>query len=225
MNPRVEAISILQQARDMLAERLTERVLEARQEILDDAEGVTYLSEIETVYEQLGGRLAHINTMLSHLPPVDDASSPDTPHGEPVFTDVRTTYDSSYELDMPVISLPLALPAPAVSEERPQLTLAPPSLQSFALYVQTGDVETAARCLTDLLNLPAARGRACIDAFLQRWAIQPDLLHRVVLLRSELQSGNVTPSLTMLSECFGLQGMESISALQSLRSRLCLNES
>jgi hypothetical protein len=225
MNPRVEAISILQQARDMLAQRLTERVLEAREEILEDAEGVTYLSEIEAVYEQLGGRLAHINTMLSHLPPVDDAPSADVSHDEPVFTDVRTTYDSSYELDMPVISLPLALPAPVVLDERPQLTVAPASLQSFALYVQTGDLETAARCLTDLLDLPATRGRDCIDAFLQRWAIQPDLLHRVVLLRSELQSGNVNPSLTMLSECFGLQGMESISALQSLRSRLCQSES
>jgi hypothetical protein len=223
MNPRVEAISILQQARDMLAERLTERIRESRQEILDDAEGVTYLSEIETVYEQLGGRLAHINAMLSHLPPAEDVGSGEAATGEPVFTDVRTTYDSSYELEMPVISLPLALPAPAVTEERPQLTVAPSSLQSFALNVQTGDLETAGRCLAELFDLPASRGRACVDAFLQTWAGQPDLLHRFLTLKSDLHVGNVAPPLTILAECFGLQGMESIRALQALRGRLGLN--
>jgi hypothetical protein len=146
MNRRVDAIDVLQQARDLLADRLTDRILESREEILDDAEGTTYLSEIENVYEQLGGRLAHINTMLSHLPPIDEAGPADASAvGDPVFTDVRTTFDSSFELDMPVISLPLALPAPAVAEERPQLTLAAVSLNSFAVYLQTGDLDSPNR--------------------------------------------------------------------------------
>ena len=225
MNQRVDAIGILQKARDLLAERLTERILESRQEILDDAEGVTYLSEIEAVYEQLGGRLAHINTMLSHLPAADELSLADSAGAEPMFSDVRTTFDTPYDLEMPVISLPLALPAPAVAEERPQIALAPHSLQSFALFMQTGDLHSAAGCLAELFDLPTVRSQACLEAFVQRWTAQPDLLHRVVALRCELQSGSVSSTLGALWECFGLQGMESISVLQSLRTRVCGNPS
>jgi hypothetical protein len=161
--------------------------------------------------------------MLSHLPPADEMAPIETMTSETAFSDVRTTFDSAYDVDIPVISLPLALPGPAVVEERPQITLVPSSLQSFALYVQTGDLQTAARCITELFDLPTGRGQACLDAFVQRWTIQPDLLHRVIALRSDLQSGSVSASLAALADCFGLQGMESISVLQSLRARLINN--
>ena len=39
-------------------------------------------------------------------------------------------------------------------------------------------------------------------------------------LRSELAAGSVNGALLLLWECFGLQGLESIAALQSLKTRL-----
>ena len=48
MNDRSLAISILQRARDALHARLTERILESQHEIAADAEGGSYLSEIES---------------------------------------------------------------------------------------------------------------------------------------------------------------------------------
>src|SRR5580704_11167938 len=109
MNPRSEAINILQQARDLLADRLTERVREAREEIMDDAEGLCYLSEIEQIYEQMGGRLAHINAMLANLPPVAEQATAEAAQSAPVFTDVAATAYPATAAPFP--EEPLALPA------------------------------------------------------------------------------------------------------------------
>ncbi len=76
MNPHSLALSILQKARDALAERLTQRIIDAEHEIAEDAAGSTYLSEIESIYDQLGGRLAHVNAMLANLPPAPRRSRP-----------------------------------------------------------------------------------------------------------------------------------------------------
>ncbi len=81
MNDIARAKEILAQARDALVERIAQRIVEARDEILDDATGQSYMSEIEGIYEQLGGRLNHVNAMLANLPaetatPVDTATEP-----------------------------------------------------------------------------------------------------------------------------------------------------
>src|SRR5687768_15677644 len=68
MNDRSRAIEVLKRARDSLAERLTERILESRDEILADAMGLAYQSEIDAVYEQVGSRLNHVSAMLGSLP-------------------------------------------------------------------------------------------------------------------------------------------------------------
>lgn len=46
MDERTRAIQILQRTRDILAQRLTERILAAEEEILAEAEGESFLSEI-----------------------------------------------------------------------------------------------------------------------------------------------------------------------------------
>src|SRR5881628_250690 len=90
MNDRARAIAILKQARDMLADRLSERVIESRGDILEDAQGFSFLSELESIYEQFGARLVHLNQLLANLPAVEDIPpSPLTedefaPHGADV---------------------------------------------------------------------------------------------------------------------------------------------
>ena len=76
MHDRARAISLLQQARDILAERLTERILESRDAILEDALGLAYSSEIDAIQEQIGQRLNHVNLMLNNLPPMEEAPPP-----------------------------------------------------------------------------------------------------------------------------------------------------
>src|SRR4029078_4264759 len=69
MDDRALAISILERAREILAARLTERIIEASDEIIDDALGNSYSSEIESLHEQVGLILNHVTSMLTSLPP------------------------------------------------------------------------------------------------------------------------------------------------------------
>jgi len=53
MTQRSEAILILRRARDILTQRLADRVAEAADEILEDAEGIRYVGGIDEIYEQI----------------------------------------------------------------------------------------------------------------------------------------------------------------------------
>jgi hypothetical protein len=221
MKPRSEAINILQQARDLLAERLTERIREAREQILEDAEGNSYLSEIEQIYEQLGGRLAHLNAMLSNLPPAEEpqAAETTTTHtASPVFTDVAAaTFPSTIDATPPFpVDEPLALPAP---DQRTVTLAAPATFQGFALQIHASDLEAAGRSLAELFAVDAARGRRCAEVFSAQLAVNPDLFGKAMKLRADLESGNVNGALMLLWECFGLQGLESLGVLQTLKMR------
>jgi hypothetical protein len=218
MNPRREAIQILQQARDLLVDRLTDRVRESRDQILEDASGFCYLSEIEAIYEQLGGRLAHLNAMLTNLPPAEDLPV-DEPHPAPAFTDVAAAYASTINIDaLPPVE-PLALPSPGAAERLPALPPPVSSFQTFLQQIEAGDLEAAGRTLTELFAVDARRGRRCADAFAAQWITHPDMLAKITRLRSELESGNSHSALTLLCECFDLHGLESLGVLQTLRAR------
>ena len=72
MHERQRAIAILRQAREILIRRLSERILETEQELLDDAQGLTYCGEIDSIYEQVAVRLNHVNAMLANLPATEE---------------------------------------------------------------------------------------------------------------------------------------------------------
>lgn len=72
MNDRQKAMEILKQAREALLARLAERVLEGREEILDDAAGYCYSSAIESLHDQIGQRLGNVTALLAHLQSSDD---------------------------------------------------------------------------------------------------------------------------------------------------------
>jgi hypothetical protein len=217
MNPRARAASILQQARDILAERLTERVLESAQEILDDAQGHSYLSEIEAVYDQVGARLAHINTLLANLPPVEEPPS-DAASTDPIYTDVGG-FSGGNEQAGTFSLATLALPGPTVAEERLQIAAPPATLQSFAVEIEALDLDAAGRTLAQLFEVDPARGRHCAETFAAKLAESDAILSDVLTLREDVTRGNVNRSLLLLWECFGLQPVESISVFQALKTR------
>lgn len=221
MNPRSEAIQILQQARDLLSERLTQRIRESKDEIIEDADGQSYLSEIEQIYDQLGSRLAHVNAMLSNLPPVEEPPAAEPAPAAPVFTDVAAaTYSATVDAPppLPPMEEPLALPSPA-PEQRTMTLAAPATFQGFALQIQSGDIEAAGRSLAELFAVDAARGRRCAEVFHAQLEVHPDLFGKAMKLRSDLEGGNVNSAVMLLWECFGLQGLESLGVLQTLKMR------
>ena len=69
MDNRDRALEILGRARDYLVERICERIVASEEIILEDATGYTFAGEIESLYDQLGGKLHNVTNMLSALQP------------------------------------------------------------------------------------------------------------------------------------------------------------
>ena len=71
-----------------------------------------------------------------------------------------------------------------------------------------------------LFAVDEALGQRCAREFHGRLAHSPECMTRLLQLRRELQEGGIHGPLRLLSECFGLEGLESMSVLQTLRARL-----
>ena len=242
MHDRARAIALLQQARDILAERLTERILECRDQILEDALGLSYSSEIDAIQEQIGQRLNHVNLLLNNLPTVEEAPLPDEP--EPATATPVLGYEMTQQgmqVDnsaVDALSNDSTLPVPTATASHAAAvhqTVPPssviyvaadgnsstvPNFQDFVRYALANDVEQAGRVLAELLEVTPERGRQCAQRFRDQLRERPQFLHKAMTLRQELASGSINGALILLWECFGLQGMESIAALQTLKSRL-----
>lgn len=228
MHDRVRAIALLQQARDILAERLTERILECRDQILEDALGLSYSSEIDAIQDQIGQRLNHVNLLLNNLPHVEEAPLPEEPEvatATPVLSYESPAENATAETALIAATETAAPAAPStviyVAADGNSSTV--PNFQDFVRYALANDVEQAGRVLAELLEVPAERGRQCAQRFRDQLRERPQFLHKAMTLRQELASGSINGALILLWECFGLQGMESIAALQTLKSRLATN--
>ena len=220
MNDRARAIAILRQARDALAERLTERILHAKDEILEDALGLQYVGGIEEIYEELGLRLSHVGAMLSALPPVEEGPhSADT--GMPGSTDdplmSPTVLDTATVLDTHPHGTP-ALPAPQ-SVGQLALPTSTVSFRTFAAQIQADDLEGAGQSLAELLSLEGRRARACAETFAENLRRDGELWTHAMSIRKQLSGGSVNAALMLLHQCFGLQGPEAIAVYQTLRNR------
>lgn len=230
--PRNRAIQILTEAREILAERLTERVLDSAEEILSDARGESYMNDIDAVYEQVGLKLSHITQMLANLPveeevtqqPINEFRTDDlNPQDYPVVAEEAVSHDLVAAHPRPALVGPMYVSAPALpapKHEPPQFPGDEPSLQQFVLQVQGSDVRAAGKTLAVLFALPDSRALLCAATFAERWRRNPDFIARAMQLRTEVASGTYNGALVLLFECFGLTGIESIGVLQTLQNRL-----
>lgn len=218
MNDRARALAILKQAREILLTRLTERVLENEESILDDARGESYMGEIDALYEQVGTPLVHLNQILSSLPVEDDVQVHDT-------HTVHATAHSYAEIVPPAWPEIPALPAPrgsSVAEAMGEEVAAPISFQTFAAQIQAEDIVGAGESLAYLFDLPPQRAVRCAQHFHQQVREDADFFMKAMQLRRELTSGSHNGAIMLLLQCFGLSGVESIGVYQVLKARLQL---
>jgi hypothetical protein len=230
MNDRARAIEILKKARAILAERLTEKILEQRGELLDDACGDSYMNEIETLYEQVGLKLSHVGQMLSNLPadePVAESHTAAATHApedtftlatEPTPNADAVTQDTIPALVGPMYVFTPALPAPK-STEPVKHRATNSALQAFAAQIQAGDLLAAGRSLAILFDLEEPRAVACAATFAQRVRKEAAFFRKVMELRSELHSSDPRRALLLLLDCFGLSRGESAEILRNLQRR------
>ncbi len=208
MNERGRALAILKQARDLLTDRLTSRIVESHEAILEDAAGMTYTSELEAIYDQVGARLVHVNALLANLPTSDDVSTSDATRPQQFLT--MSPGD-------PVFVASTAVPHLEGADS--SAVEAPASFQSFVQQIVAGEVEQAGATLAGLMDLDQSRATLCAARFHERLTQEPDFLTKAMQLRHALRSGSVNDVLMMLWECFGLQGVEAVGVYQSLQSR------
>jgi len=237
MNDRSRATDILRNARNILAERLTELVLEQREELLDDARGDSYMNEIESLYEQIGVKLSHVGQMLSNLPADEPAAAQTHTAPAPHFgtaqhttentftvaTEPAPNFDSITHDTTPALIGPLfvampALPAPKTSEP-PKNRATNSALQAFAAQIQAGDLLAAGRTLAVLFDVEEPRAIACAATFAQRVRNEAAFFRKVMELRSELHSANPQRALLLLLDCFGLSRGESAEIIRNLHRR------
>jgi hypothetical protein len=218
MNERSLAISILQKARDTLSHRLTERVVEAQHEIQADAAGGSYLSEIETIYEQIGGRLAHLNAMLSNLPPADSAAPADATASEIIYADLASSYPAGLDLEATSGVTLLGLPAPARTEEAHARSLAG-AFENIVLHIEGGDLAAASRLVAELFDIKPSQARRGAQAFARQMAHAPELAWRIEELGCSLDAANEYAAATLLGECFEFQAIEALSLVRALKTR------
>lgn len=228
MSERERALKILREARDLLSERLTQRVLEHSEQILDDARGDSYLGDIETTYEQFGTKLLHLNQLINNLP-----AEPTPTHSYSTnYTTSTDTYHSNVSphdlpaesllmpnpqaITGPLIVAPPALPAPKLVEAE----AIPPSFQLYMAHIHSGDLVAAGRTLAVLLDLSEGRAVQCSRVFYRHWEQDAEFVNKALTLRSEVVNGSFNAALLLLAECFGLIGIEAMTVLKTLRTRL-----
>lgn len=230
MSQRSRAIDVLKKARTILAERLTELVWEQREELLDDARGDSYMSEIESLYDQIGHKLSHISQMLSNLPPepsaeMHTAAAQHAPENTfTVTTEPAPNSDAVTQYMLPALAGPVyvaapGLPAPKTAAEPMRQRATTSALQAFAAQIQAGDLLAAGRTLSNLFDVEEARAVACAATFAQRVRSEAAFFRKVMELRSELHSSNTQRALLLLLDCFGLTRGESAEILRNLQRR------
>lgn len=230
MNDRSRAIEILREARAVLADRLTEQVLQQADEILADARGDSYMNDIESLYEQIGHRLSHVSQLLSNLPQPEPTSHTETAAAQhapadtfTLSTEASPSADAIIQDAMPALVGPhyLATPAlPAPKPKEPGKDRATNSaLQAFAAQTQAGDLLAAGRTLAGLFDLEESRAVACAATFAKRVRHEAAFYRKVMELKTELFSGNPQRALLLLLDCFGLSRGESAEVLRNLQRR------
>jgi hypothetical protein len=229
MNDRARALKVLREAKAILADRLTEKVLEQADEILADARGDSYMNEIESLYEQVGLKLTHVGQMLANLPapqqePHTSTAAAQHAPEETFQLDTESPGDDVFIAEtMPALTGPLyvatpALPAPKTSDtSKDRATTS--ALQAFAAQIHAGDLLAAGRTLAGLFDLEESRAIACAATFAQRARTEAGFSRKVMELRAEMHSNNPQRALLLLLDCFGLSRAESAEVLRAIQRR------
>jgi hypothetical protein len=221
MNERSLAISILKRARDTLSARLAQRVVESQQEIETDAQGGAYLSEIEAIYDQIGGRLAHLNTMLANLPAEPEAADEAKPAesaSEIVYADLASGHGLPLDVELPATPARLGLPGPP-SCESPAVEPLVEMFATIVIHTQAGEHARAAALIAELFDVKPSQARRGAAAFAERMDQFPELALRFEELGAALAETNDYAAATLLADCFEFQAIDALALVRALKTR------
>jgi len=220
MSPRDRAIDVLRRARDMLADRLAQRVLELREEILEDAAGFSLDGEIDSLHEEISGRLARLNQMLANLPPetpAERAANSPVATGAPCGSGNLAASDAAGEESRTSGPAPvfLALPAPQPARNSAFAILA---RHDASEHARAADLAAISAWMADLLIASPATARRAIRHFAEQLGRDPSVLAKARQLRVCMEERNLPRAAVLLKQVFGIRGVDSIKVLGAFES-------
>ncbi len=200
MNNLASAIDVLTQAQRMLQSRLAERIEESRESILADAADGHYSGEIDTLQDQLGGKLSVINQMLAALSFRSEAASPtiNQPAGQGDSEEPDSTTDSASPVDQD----------------------APANMEAFLTNIEEFRLDHAAISLSEILSLSNMDGMQCATFFARESRDNQQLVSQARQLESQVAKNRANDGIQSLHACFGLTGESLITAFETLRLRV-----
>lgn len=228
---RNRALSLLKQARNVLAERLVQAVLDLGEDLLDDARGDSYAGEIDSLHDQLGTRLGQVNHLLAGL---SEASTSDERESSRPAPEIEIPQTWTYKTTDQDIAASTTVRDGTPGRDTDQSISRPTTssagtaqsrstASTYPLFVQDivrRDLPAAARHLTEILGFDPVQCEACAMRFRDQLDRDPGFLAKVHGLRKALNAGHLERAEVLLAECFGLTGRDAESAMQSLNGWL-----
>ena len=91
------------------------------------------------------------------------------------------------------------------------------TFKEFAMAIQGGDMSLTGRMLSQLTGIPAEAGLSAATFFSQKLESEPGSFMKVMQIRSEIQTGNNNAAMMLIMECFNVDGMPAMQALESMK--------
>lgn len=91
------------------------------------------------------------------------------------------------------------------------------TFKEFAVAIQAGDVNLAGQVLSQLLSLSAEVGFSAATFFNQKLVNDPGVFAKVMQIRTEIQEGKKNAAMMLIMECFGIDGLNAVTALKNLQ--------
>lgn len=240
MDKQERALSILKEARQLLASRLADMVVDSDEDILEDAQGFSYMDEIDTLQEKAGGRLNIVNGLIASLATATAdakaeaaAKAAEEAAAKAADQPADDSSDSTFDVTAPTTEATapkspidphatVAPHAPVYSQATPASSSNVPPMK-FALFAQqaaANDIAGASQTLMPLLNVSEAAATRAATHFRDRLNEDPTTIQKAMSLRATLTAGKQNDSLMLLWDCFGLQGLQAVSAMATLKASL-----
>ena len=94
------------------------------------------------------------------------------------------------------------------------------TFQAFAVAIQSDDLEQAGTLLSGLTGITADKGLMAASFFSNAAKNDSSIYMETMAIRTDIDSGNFNNAKVKIMKCFGLDGLDSLQAFESLRKML-----
>lgn len=91
------------------------------------------------------------------------------------------------------------------------------TFKEFAMAIQTADLDSAACVIGELLVLNSLQSKTATEFFYAKYKESPHVFGKVMQIRQEIQKQKVNNAMALVMECFGLDGLRALQAVENMK--------